>query len=91
MQVLIEIVQGYRAKHTKVYFVGLIESVKQVFTRAKIFRLLGDDGEYTSGTLEECIALIRLHGGNHEEAARRANEEGRTIDAEITRWKNLET
>jgi len=89
MQVLIEIVQGYRIRNTRVYFVGLIEPIRAVFTRAKIFRLLGPE-EYVSPTVGECIALIRSHGGNHDEAARRANAEGRSIDAEITRWKNLE-
>jgi len=88
MQVLIEIVRGYRVKHTEVYFVGLIhDSLKEVFTRAKIFRLLGD--EHVASTVEECIGFIHLHGGNHDEAARRARAEGRSIDAELNRWKNL--
>jgi hypothetical protein len=30
-----------------------------------------------------------LHGGNHDEAARRARAEGRSIDEELNRWKNL--
>jgi hypothetical protein len=88
MQVLIEIVRGYRVKNTEVYFVGLShDSLKEVFTRAKIFRLLGD--EHVASTVEECIGFIHLHGGNHNEAARRANAEGRSIDAEVNRWKNL--
>jgi len=88
MQVLIEIVRGYRVKQTEVYFVGLIhDSLKEVFTRAKIFRLLGD--EHVASTVEECLGFIHLHGGNHDEAARRARAEGRSIDAELNRWKNL--
>jgi len=88
MQVFIEIVRGYRVKHTEVYFVGLIhDSLKEVFTRAKIFRLLGE--EHVAATVEDCIALIHSQGGNHDEAGRRASAEGRSIDAEVNRWKNL--
>jgi hypothetical protein len=87
-QILRHIIQGYRVKGTKVYFVGLVDDVREVFTRAKIWELLGDN-DYTSLNLEECIQLIDRHGGNLDEARYRAEEEGRTIDAELCRLNRL--
>jgi hypothetical protein len=74
---------------TEVYFVGLAESVREVFTRAKIWELLGDD-DHTSESLESCLELVKLHGGNYEEARHRAEAEGRTIEEELHRLHQLE-
>ena len=87
-QILRQIIQGYRVIRTEVYFVGLVYDVKEVFTRAKIWELLGDS-DHTSSNLEECMRLINHNGGNLDEARARAEMEGRTIDAELTRMNEL--
>ena len=87
-QILQKIIQGYRVKRTEVYFVGLVDDVKEVFTRAKIWELLGDNN-HTSSDLEECMQLIEQYGGNLDEARYRAEMEGRTIDAELIRLNQL--
>jgi hypothetical protein len=68
--------------------VGLVDDVREVFTRAKIWELLGDT-DHTAATLKECMRLIELHGGNLEEARDRAETEGRTIDDELERLTRL--
>jgi len=68
--------------------VGLVDDVKEVFTRAKIWKLLGDDN-HTSSNLEECMQLIEQRGGNLDEARHWAEMEGRTIDAELNRLNQL--
>lgn len=88
MQILQQIIQGYRVKGTEVYFVGLVDDVKEVFTRAKIWKLLGDK-DHTCSNLEECMQLIDQNGGNLDEARNRAEIEGRTIDAELIRLNQL--
>jgi hypothetical protein len=88
MQMLRQIIQGYRIKRTEVYFVGLVDDVRAVFTRAKIWKLLGHE-DHAATSLEECMNLIERYGGNQEEARNRAEEEGRTIDAELRRLQNL--
>ena len=75
-------------KRTEVYFVSLVDDVREVFTRAKIWELLGDT-DHTAGSLKECMRLIELHGGNLEEARERAEAEGRTIDDELERLHQL--
>lgn len=82
------IIHGYRVKGTEVYFVGLVDHVKAVFTRAKIWELLGED-DHTCAGLENCMRLIHQRGGNLDEAKRRAEAEGRDIDAEMRRWDLL--
>lgn len=71
-------------KGTEVYFVGLVDDVREVFTRVKIWELLGDRN-HTAASLKECMRLIELHGANLEEARDRAEAEGRTIDDELER------
>lgn len=87
-QILRRIIHGYRVKCTKVYFVGLVDDVQEVFTRAKIWELLGDE-DHTSATLEECMGLIDTMGGNLQEAKNRAESEGRSINEELRRLRQL--
>jgi hypothetical protein len=68
--------------------VGLVDAVKEVFTRAKIWELLGDE-MHTAGNLEDCMFLIRGNGGNQREAMVRAGIEGRDIEEELIRWNQL--
>ena len=85
-----QIFQGYRTKHAEVYLVGLVDSVKEVFTRAKIWRLLGES-DHTSENLEDVLRTIEGNGGNLMEARARAEREGRNIDSELDRWDQLRT
>ena len=87
-QILRQIIQGYRVKGTEVYYVGLVDDVREVFTRAKIWELLGDT-DHTAVTLKECMRLIEMSGGNLGEARDRAEAEGRTIDDELERLNRL--
>lgn len=87
-QILRQIIQGYRVKRTEVYYVGLVDDVREVFTRAKIWELLGDT-DHTAASLKECMRLIELRGGNLEEARNRAEADGRTIDDELERLNRL--
>jgi hypothetical protein len=73
-----------------VYFVGLTEDVRGVFTRAKIWELLGLT-DHTATSLDDCMLLIERYGGNLSEARTRADSEGRQITAEITRLQDLQT
>lgn len=66
----------------------MVDDVKEVFTRAQIWKLLGDKN-YASSNLEECTQLIDHNGGNLDEARSRAEMEGRTIDAELIRLNLL--
>ena len=75
-------------KGTEVYFVGLVDDVREVFTRVKIWELLGDLN-HTAANLKDCMRLIELHGANLEEARERAEAEGRTIDDEMERLARL--
>ena len=68
--------------------VGLVDDVKAVFTRARIWQLLGPN-EHVSSTLEECLQLIGINGVNLDEARTRAEREGRSIDRELNRWNQL--
>ena len=63
--------------------------MREVFTRAKIWELLGGS-DHTSGSLGDCMRLIKEHGGNHREARDRAEAEGRTIGDELRRLSQLE-
>ena len=62
--------------------------MKEIFTRAKIWALLGDK-DHTSASLEWCLDLIAQYGGNIHEARSRATSEGRNIDNEMVRWNEL--
>jgi len=87
-QILRQIIAAYRLKNTQVYFIGLTDEVREVFTRAKIWELLGDE-EHTSPTIEDCMDLMNKNGGNLEEARRRAAEGGRNVHAELERLRHL--
>jgi hypothetical protein len=89
MQLLLQIVKSYREIKTKVYFVGLTDDVREVFTRANMWKVLGDN-DYTAVTIEECISLIEQHGGNRDVARQLAEKEDRTIDAELARLAQLD-
>lgn len=84
-QILRQIIAAHRNQGTQVYFVGLTEDVKRIFTRAKIWALLGD-GEITATTVEDCMELLNRDVGIVAEAQRRASEGGRDLARQMKRY-----
>ena len=87
MQLVLQIVDGYRKRGSEVYFVGLRDGVKKFFTSSKIWNILSDDSTATS--FEECVQIIQQKGGNLAKAATFAQEGNRDITEKIARFQQL--
>jgi len=66
----------------------LVDPVKEIFTSAKIWKLLGTK-TYEAPSLDACIKLIDENGANIQEAKDRAAREGRNVNEEEARWNDL--